>query len=289
MDFTSLTEVRLAPVPATSTTRTTKRPTPWLRTNSKPRLWPSETEKSVSLLPSLLLSSPSLLFLLQLIHSLEIVNFGDTMLNTPVAGYKGHQKTPSGSGNSMLNTTAPICITSLNQGGVGSPASHSRTPSMTNDPSRNRKIHEGGPNCPATSSAYSGSKRDNSYLKGAAIGEKLQKYAASRPQTGKRGGSSQNLTTDSSNQNLRNKWIRYSSGGAASSSKVSYAFILKLGAAGSHGNLNTTMNYNSSSYIRQPGLSNKQAAATKYFSPPQRQTHAYHQINNFVVSPQDPN
>ena len=49
------------------------------------------------------------------------------------------------------------------------------------------------------------------------------------------------------------------------------------------------MNYNSSSYIRQPGLSNKQAAATKYFSPPQRQTHAYHQINNFVVSPQDPN
>ena len=136
--------------------------------------------------------------------------------------YKTATKSPQQSGgSSLLNTTAPICITSLN-----APASphHSRTPSTHADQqSRNRKIAEAGSSNPAI-------RRDPSYLKGAAIGEKLQKYAASRPQTGKRGGSggagsSQNLTTDSSHTNLRNKWIRYSSG---SSTKVSSHFQTPL-------------------------------------------------------------
>ena len=79
---------------------------------------------------------------------IEIVNFGDANFNNGSfsgasgggAGNKagnvtsitkGHNKTSSAASNAILNTTAPICITSLNGSAIATPAGHSRVPSAS--------------------------------------------------------------------------------------------------------------------------------------------------------------
>ena len=82
--------------------------------------------------------SKSFYFFNILRFTLEIVNFGDPNFNsssgapaTNTTFTKGHTKTSSAASNAILNTTAPICITSLNGSAIATPAGHSRVPSAS--------------------------------------------------------------------------------------------------------------------------------------------------------------